>query len=90
MNTVKLNRIKKDLLDKEFNLWGLDDYMVGEGYYTICDSVGIIQEIATCGNVVYQDVDCNNPDIIIDFTPLTEIQEGYANFELTIDGVEEY
>ena len=84
-----LEKLKKELLEKEINLQELDAYMIKNGFYSLLDD-GITKEIKHDKNVIYTGIKSGECEVLIKFEIIINNAEDESedNFILQVTGIE--
>lgn len=91
MKKLNVNELKESLLNEEFNLIELDNFMSKNGYYSVLDD-GIISNIKQDLNIIYTALDTCECEvkIIFEITIDNGEEEAEENFYFKILDVEEF
>lgn len=91
MKKLNVNELKESLLNKEFNLIELDNFMSSNGYYSVLDN-GITSNIKQDLNVIYTALDTCECEvkIIFEITINNGEEEAEENFYFNVLDVEEF
>lgn len=84
-----LKRLRNELLGQEMNFMELDNYMMEEEFYSVCED-GVISDIKECGNVAYTNRKTGECEILISFEIVkdNEADELEGNFVIKITDID--
>lgn len=91
MEKLTVNKLKNEILNKEIDFCGLDNFMMENGYYSVFDD-GSAYEIKQDKNVVYTAKDTNEYEVQIFFKIVYDSEEDEAedDFTMLVKGIEEF